>query len=450
MKVKNLLVFVLLGSGLVYGGLKGYIHYKVKKQVDTLVAAAAPFADIEYGSIGSTLDGSISVEDIVLYPRGINDPVRLDRLRLVTPGLDFLLRGAESMRAGELPERMGMELRGARLSLNGRLVQALEEAEVSQSGLQPSPEQLCSLSRTFLTARYRELGMTELVFDNDLQIERGLSPSQVVMKMVYSLRGVEQGEAAVTLAGVGNDVMSVAVSTPRLHSVSISYRPDPVLARKALDYCAGLKGTDVPGFITQLFDNSDDWFAEQLGFVPGPGIRAALRQLMENPGELRLRAQPHSPLDMKSVHLYKPEDWPDLFGLIVTVNDTEVRDLSFRMPLREASEARTKSSAFQFPALALLERNRRQESPEATAAVKRAQSETPSGRPRYRQVNRQEVAKLVGKTARISTVDGKRRSGRILSVTNGIISLQLRLHGGTLSTEVPIARARKIEVLETG
>ncbi|MGI9320888.1 MAG: hypothetical protein ACR2O5_05695, partial [Thiogranum sp.] len=71
MKLKNLVVFMLLAGGVAYGGVKGYIHYKVKKQVDRLVTTAAPFADIAYGSLGSDLQGRVMINDLVVYPRGV-------------------------------------------------------------------------------------------------------------------------------------------------------------------------------------------------------------------------------------------------------------------------------------------------------------------------------------------------------------------------------------------
>ena len=65
-------------------------------------------------------------------------------------------------------------------------------------------------------------------------------------------------------------------------------------------------------------------------------------------------------------------------------------------------------------------------------------------------MTRGEINTLTGREVRISTVDGKRRSGRVLSVEKGVISLEMRMHGGTLSTRVPITTTGKIEVLEQG
>jgi len=452
MKLKNLVVFALLGAGITYGSVKGYIHYKIKKQVDQLVATAAPFAYIEYGSIGSDLQGRVMINNLVVYPRGVNDAVKADQLRVSTPGLKFLLTGSDSVKRGELPERMGVALQGAHLNLKGQLVKMLEQAEAAQLGQQPTESIACGLSSRFITAKYRELGLEELVFDTEFSFERGVTASQLVLKMDYAIRDAEQAEFTMTLDGIGTSLMSVAVARPQLGSITMNFRPDAEFSRKTLEYCAAKQGVDLQTFVNALFEQSDDRYMQDLGFVPGPGIRAAMKDLMQNAGELSVVAQPTSTLDIKTVHLYKPEDWPDLFGLIVKVNGKEVSDLSFSMPgIDHTKQGNKQSAAFSLPGIDFLNQEDEQAAPVTAKTEKQSRVvQSSSGRPRYRTVTRGEINKLTGRDVRISTVDGKRRSGRVLSVKNGVISLEMRMHGGTLSTRVPVATTGKIEVLERG
>ena len=138
--------------------------------------------------------------------------------------------------------------------------------------------------------------------------------------------------------------------------------------------------------------------------------------------------------------------------MFVKVNGKEVSDLSFSMPdIDHTKQGKKPSTAFSLPAIDLLRQEDRQAArlPAKTKKMSKA-VQSSSGRPRYRTVTRGEVNMLTGKQIRISTVDGKRRSGRVLSVKNGVISLEMRMHGGTLSTRVPVATAGKIEVLEHG
>lgn len=450
MKLKNLVVIALIGAGVAYGGVKGYIHYKVKKQVDQLVAAAMPFADIEYGSLGSDLRGRVMINELVIYPRGVNDAVKIEQLAILTPGLKYLLTGSDALKRGELPEHMGVALTGAHLDLKGRLTQMLEQAEAAQLGQQPTEDIACSLSSNFLTVQYRELGLEELVFDTRVSFEHGITASQLVLKMDYSIRDLEQAEFAVTLDGFDNSLMSLAFASPQLKRVTINYRPDAVFSRKTLEYCAGKQGVEVQSYINGLFDKGDEHYMQNLGFVPGPGIRTAMKELLLNAGELSVVAQPSSTLDLKTVHLYKPEDLADLFGLSVKVNGKEVSDLSFTLPDDELSQSDERTAAFKLPGLDFFSRQEEAAPVQAQTGNKSSVARSPSGRPRYRIVARGDVHKLVGRDVRISMADGKRRSGRVLSISNGVISLEMRMHGGTLSTRVPVTAASKIEVLERG
>jgi len=447
-KLKNLVVFSLVGAGVVYGGVKGYIYYKVKKQVDQLVAAARPFADIEYGSIGSDFQGRVVINELVVYPRGVNDAVKAEQLTVITPGLGYLLTGADSVNKGELPERMGVELKGARLNLKGRLTEMLEQAEAAQLGKQPAEGIACSLSSNFLTAQYRELGLDELIFDTRFTFERGLTASQLVFKMDYSIRDLEQAEFVMTMEGFGTSVMSLAVASPHLKRVSMTYRPDATFTRKTLEHCAGKQGVDEQTFVNGLFEQSDENYMQAFGFVPGPGIRTAMKELIQNASELNMVAQPPSALDLKTVGLYRPKDWPDLFGLVVKVNGKEVSDLSFTLPDVDPGQSDEQTAAFSLPGLGLFGQQKPATPVQAQTDKKSGITRSSSGRLRYRIVSRRDVNKLVGKDVRIATTDGKRRSGRVLSIRNGIISLEMRMHGGSLSTHVPVATASKIEVLE--
>jgi len=449
MKLKHLVVFILIGIGVAYGGVKGYIHHKVKKQVDQMVAAATPFAYVEYGSIGSDLQGRVMINELVIQPRGVHDSVKVEQFTVVTPGLEYLLTGSDAVKRGELPEHIGIALTGANLNLKGSITEMLEQAEAEQLGQQPAEGIACGLSSNFVTAQYRELGLEELIIDTRFSFERGLTASQLVFKMDYSIRGLEQAEFTMTMDGFGDSVMSLAFATPKLQSVTLNYKPDTAFSRKTLEYCAAKQSIDVQTFVDGLFDQSDEYYTQNLGFIPGPGIRAAMKELAQNAGELTMVAQPDSTLDLKTVHMYKPENWPDLFGMMVKVNGKEVSDLSFTLPDGSLGQDGEKSTSFSLPGFDFFGQQE-QEAPEAQSSKKTRDSRSPYGRPRYSTVARSEINKLVGRDVRISTADGKRRSGRILSIRKGVISLEMRTHGGTLSTSVPVVSARKIEVLERG
>ena len=48
----------------VYGGVKGYAYFTVRSQVQEMIRLVSPFVEVSYGGIGSSFDGTFSVEDV--------------------------------------------------------------------------------------------------------------------------------------------------------------------------------------------------------------------------------------------------------------------------------------------------------------------------------------------------------------------------------------------------
>ena len=78
--MKNFFVWIILLGIVGYGGAKLYMHNEVGDAVDMMVLQMAPFADVEYDGVASTLSGELTVEgekypikagDAVLVPGGV-------------------------------------------------------------------------------------------------------------------------------------------------------------------------------------------------------------------------------------------------------------------------------------------------------------------------------------------------------------------------------------------
>lgn len=448
MITKTRVFLVLAILGIAYAGLKGYLYFKTKDHIDKMAAAAAPFADIEYGSVSSTLGGAIEVGDIVIKPHAYDDTVKIEQIRIQTPGLGFLLNGQDAVRSGELPEHLSISFQEIRLALDGSLVRTLEEMEASQTSNRSSTEDpVCTLNRTSTTAQYRQLGVEDMVFDTALSIERGDTSNEMRLTVNYTLHGIEEGRVAVTLGGVGGSIHSARASIPRLVGMQARFNPDPAFIDNMLEYCAEKNNTDIPAFVDQLFDKSDDYYAAELGFIPGPGIRDGLKQLIKTRGELRIYAEPLSPLDLSTVHLYEPKDWPGLFGISAFVNESPITDFSFRVPEQGADKDNTGKSLFDFseaPSNEKKEESAPDKKPSPPAD--RQRSEKPSDG--YRAIDKDNIRNFIDERAEIVTHEGKSRSGTILKVEDGVIYLKQYFSNGSFSTRVSLEDVQHIKVAQ--
>lgn len=447
MKIRNLIISLLIIAGLAYAGMKGYVYLKVKRQVDSLVTVAAPFVEIQYGSIGSTLEGAVHISNISLRVHGINDTIGIDQLRVITPGPAFLLAGSDSLRNGELPDRFGLQLKGVRFSLAGDLAEMLEKKEAAQTKKKFTADHVCRLSYAFITAQYRELGINELVFDSDYLIERGATPTEMQLKILFDMHGIEKTDFTLIMQGIGDSIYTINAAVPMLKYARINYRPDPALTDTMLKYCAKHKNTDVPAYVDYLFKDGNNYLTEESGFIPGPGIRAAFRKLIEDRGEITILANPYSPVDISKAHLYKQEDWPRLFGLAMLVNGETVDDISFQIQKGGAGSKNSGQSFFGFPFSGKHDAGGQTTADESQTAKSVART-TKQSRNKYRVASAKEIPQLIGKPVRIVTYDNKLREGHILNVRNGVISLEKRVRGGTFSTRVYVKAIKTIEVLD--
>ena len=62
--MKNAIVFVLILGALVFAGTKWHMHRKVGDSVDIAVLMVAPFVEITYEGVSSTLSGQLTVDGV--------------------------------------------------------------------------------------------------------------------------------------------------------------------------------------------------------------------------------------------------------------------------------------------------------------------------------------------------------------------------------------------------
>lgn len=441
MKLTQLLTGMVVAAAAVYGGAKGYVHYKVKSDVDRLLEAARPFADVSYGSLSTDLGGRATLADIKIYPREFPDTFRIDALSIRGPNLDFLLHGfAGSASKGELPAQASLEIQGWHLSADSALLAALDQSSRELAEFLQIESDSCSLGRMFGGQDMAALGVSELSVDTRLGYRFTESFPGIELSLEFRA-GAETGQLSMTLSGISRSVNAARKTPPRLRDLRFAYRLAPELTHKAVAYCAELRGVDRETFLAQLTEEPDELYMLQMGFVPGPGLRTAFQDLIRNPGEMLFEARPAEPVDLASLGLYNPAQLPDLLGITISVNGKPVEDLSLKLvDLRERLGAERAASIenARNAALGL-------ETPDAVPEQEMpAETPMPSG---YRTVTQAELVGHVGRPVRILASGGRKRNGRLIAVERGIATLEERRYGGKLTSSVALRDIVRAEVM---
>lgn len=444
-KLKNLLVALLLITGAVYGGLKGYIHYKFKNAVDDVVAIAKPFARIDYGGLGSSFDGTLTVEDIVISPWGFDDEVRVQAVEIQGPGLGFLLRGAKQFKRGEMPEKMRFAMKGVRLDVDGELLGTLRNTQSSDWALMMGTQasSVCGMGQILGPWSLRELGYDSLVVDVSVDFNFNEAINELRMELDYSARGLESTNVQMTLSGITPLAAIRTRVQPQLDDFTMKYSMDPSYASKAIEYCAEANKKTVDEFIQWMVSEDNEYYTHTLGIVPGPGIRGALERFLKNPGEIYISAQPPTALDPSGLQFYKPADIIDLLGLQVFVNNEPVQDLSFRVA--DTSRFKRKPTT---KSLESTKTTTRASGDVRRPTVARARAKTSSTQATksYRRVNTRALRDYVGKRVRLHTTSGMRRDGWLTEIRNGQAVVVPDKYGGGVSIHVPLSSINEAEV----
>jgi hypothetical protein len=451
LKLNNLLVALLLITGAVYGGLKGYIHYKFKNAVDDIVAIAKPFARIDYGGLGSSFDGTLTVEDIAISPWAFDDEVQMQVVEIQGPGLGFLLSGAKQFERGEMPEKMRFAMKGVRLDVDGELLGALRDAQSSDwalmMGIQDSSA--CGLEQIFGPWNMRELGYDGLVVDVGADFNFNKAINELRMALDYSARGIESTSVNMTLSGMKPLAAIRTRVQPQLDDFMVKYSMEPSYASKAIEYCAEANKKTVDEFIQWMVSEDNEYYTHTLGIVPGPGIRGALERFLKNPDEIHISAQPPTALDPSGLQFYTPEDIIELLGLQVFVNNEPVQDLSFQVADTSRFKRKRKPMT---KSLESAKATTRMPGDVRRSAVTPARAKTSStqGTESYRRVKTRALRDYVGKRVRLHTTSGMRRDGWLTEIRNGQAVIVPDKYGGGVSIHVPLSRINKAEVFVAG
>jgi len=259
----------------------------------------------------------------------------------------------------------------------------------------------------------------------------------------YQAEGLQSLDGSMTLEGFTPQVLSFVGKVPMLEKFSLVWRLDPGFAEKAAAYCAKQQDMAVADYLNDLIEGHDQHYLETFGFLPGPGLKTALRRFLTPPHELRVEADPPSAVDLGTVHAYAERDIPALLGISVAVNGDPVTDLSFQVSagLRAMADRSGPRGPVGQSKGAL-------DSTVGQASRSPPEGDARPGRlPSYRSVDVPALSGFTGHQVRLSLSDGRVREGTMTSVDRDQLVIVRYAHGGSLSSRVLLAEVQSAEVL---
>ncbi len=425
MKLKTVVLVPIVAALVGYGALKGLLYYRVQTDLKRVSDMAAPFAEISYDGIETSLKGQVAVTGLRVIPAGAPLDIGVDRIELSGQGIEFLLGVITGFDPQKPPEQLQLSLQRLRAPLGDEYQGGWS---LGERGKKPPR---CSLGGLLSQRHLQELGYQQLVAD--LRIRYRLTPAsgELSMNMDMVQYGVSSLGMEAQMSGVRNPAMLALGVPPSLKSTRLTFRMDKDYLERAVGFCAEQEGETKAAYVERLFAQQDNYFAANLGFVPGSGIRHALRQMLAEGAQIELEANPNAELNPAVMSVYKPQQLVDLLGLELYVDQQLITDLSFSLP-RQSDIS-----------LGQMLSNRSQGNAEVTEAAPR-KKRSPA---RFIDTPLESLSRHQGRDVRVHTSDREEpQIGILAAVGDGQLDLEQRVYGGKMTIYIPLQRVQRVEV----
>ncbi|MBI3899520.1 MAG: hypothetical protein HY308_14680 [Gammaproteobacteria bacterium] len=430
-KLSRLLTIVLLLTVAVYAGLKYYLYSQTHAAVERFRQQVALFVAVEYRGIGSTLwGGTVQIDELTLKPNGIDDVVSISEASFSAGSLRHLLRFARHAKDNTPPDSFRLVLHDVKLQLDGELVNVADRFLAAASERQPTRPNCGNLATNQL-GFLRELGYETLTADFGFDYTFNGVAGLLKLRTEAELKDMNRFVMDIKFSGVQAGLADFKTASPRIKEVGVVLK-DLSYNERLRKYCAKAAGITEAQYLQAEVEHGGAFF-QQLGILPGPGIRAAYRDYLTTAnGELALRAQPSEDLpDLRALAHYKPADAVTMLNLVAHVNGKPIEDLSFVYGELPAAA----------PAVAAAP-----EPPPAAKPPVSASVAPPAATGQFRPVLIAELKRYLHRYVRVHERGQPPREGTLVEVTNRMAVLERRAQGSVTVARIPLTRIGSAEV----
>lgn len=429
--LKILLLIPILG----YGGVKAYIWYKVKDAADTAVSQMAPFADVEYDSVFSSLDGAVGIEGLVIRPRMTNDEFTVQELGFSAGSLIELWKLADRLKEKKLPEHLGLEMKKIKVDLNSELFSMLGQmqGQAQQGNLQSKPflfERMdavgCGNVEGFGIEELTAMGYSYMEVD----VAVGVGFQEEQQRMNLSMHMKDRDLYSVDISSSFHFDMAEVLAAggrayePAIAAMTVEYKDTGYHALRN-EFCAKKRGDSVEQYI----DANIAGLSSEIGAAFPKKVIESYRQFMTNGGVFRLSLNPAEETKLSGMEFYEAADVMNLLGVEIAINGVVVDRSKLNWDGRNGGAKLSNKT-----------QNVAEVQPPKKAEVRPdAVAESVATNAQFRAVRKSELARHIGKHVQVETAGGKQRQGLLESVDKERIRILMKLGGGEFSFPVKLA-----------
>lgn len=316
--MRNILILACAVVVVGYFGSKYYLHDEVSRNLDTMLAAARPVADVQYEGVSSTLSGELGIDGVTVQLSGFSDPLYIESVRIVTPGyfhlLDLASLGDAPGGEFEFPENLAIVFRGLTMSVDADYLKVMSDARRAQFGaeLAASPAADCVGKYGFTSAMLKQLGYSDLVMDASVGYRQ--EGQRFVVDLSTNVAEMYDFALALTFDSIPTpQTMVMGAFQPRLVHGRLEYI-DRSLEERVMKLCTEERNLTeeavVAARVEALRSVASSSGVELDSYVMDPYL-----EFVRGKDRFVVTAQPIEPVDLTQLGLYKASDVPALLNL---------------------------------------------------------------------------------------------------------------------------------------
>lgn len=316
--MRNALILACVLVVVGYFGSKYYLHDKVTRNLDTVIAAVKPMVDISYEGVSSTFSGELGIDGVTIRFADFVDPLQVQSVRIVTPGYFDLLALADIGRSDfELPESLAVAFRGVMVPVGADYFapfDALREQTVAQESLGPAAD--CAGRHGFAQETLRELGYSRLLIDASVgyRIENG----RFMVDLVNNVADMSDMAVTLTFDAVPSpQTVMMGAFQPRLVNGRMEY-VDRSLEERVMKLCTG-EHEVAHDVVIEARKAAFQETASSMGIVFDEYVMDPYTEFLRGKDRFVMTARPIEPVNLLQIGLYKPSDVPALLNLSAEV-----------------------------------------------------------------------------------------------------------------------------------
>lgn len=336
MKKIFLVLFVL--TVLTLAALKGSLWYLTEQFIEHQITQAKPFVQISYKDFETSLAGNATVHKLKVYIPAVDESIHIDSIKFTAPDLFSLLTMDRRIQNGQIPEALSLIVKGIAISLNGNIMQLMDNPDVEPSQVEVFSTLACGDVYRIGSKALSKMGYDELL--SDLVLSYQYKPNQKKLSYIiqYRIHDMTHFNLAGDLSGVSslNDFKKGAVQPGKL---IVEITDDSYIERKNR-FCANEENLSVADYINKHLTQVNEYLAS-FGIKPEDGLLNAYKQVLQTSGAISFEADLSKLNGLQEIQTFMPNDLIQFIRLKLYVDGKRINEISIDIDKEKLVEVTT-------------------------------------------------------------------------------------------------------------